>query len=135
MRLSMLVPFNLSNYVLGASSVKIRDFTLGTLGLLPLVAFFVYLGTTVSDIEQVVNGSRHMSKTEIVVLVIGPVAAIIGIIIVSVMVKRSLHNDFIDDDCVVADDVTESPVFPQSLIALKQEERCEDLELTTTTST
>lgn len=50
MRLSMIVPFNLSNYVFGASSVRIKEFALGTLGLLPLVTFFVYIGTTVSDI-------------------------------------------------------------------------------------
>jgi uncharacterized membrane protein YdjX (TVP38/TMEM64 family) len=50
MRLSMIVPFNLSNYVFGASSVRIKEFVLGTLGLLPLVTFFVYIGTTVSDI-------------------------------------------------------------------------------------
>ena len=119
MRLSLLVPFNLSNYVLGATSVRIRDFVIGTLGLLPLVAFFVYIGTTVSDIEQVVSETRQMSTTEIVVLVLGTVVAIIGLIIVSLIVKKTLDNELDDDDCLATEDVTASPVFPKSLIAQK----------------
>ncbi len=51
MRLSLVIPFNFSNYVLGASGVKIVHFILGTLGVIPLVLFFVFLGTTISDIE------------------------------------------------------------------------------------
>lgn len=50
MRLSLLVPFNFSNYVLGISAVKYRDFMIGTLGLFPIVLFFVYIGTTMSNI-------------------------------------------------------------------------------------
>jgi hypothetical protein len=73
-----------------------------------------------------------MSITEIVVLVVGTLAAVIGLVAVSVIVRRTLVSE--EDDCVVNDDVTESPVFPLSLIAIKQVERCEDLELTTTTS-
>lgn len=72
-----------------------------------------------------------MSIIEIVFLVLGTLAAVIGLVAVSVIVRRTLN---VEDDCVVNDDVTESPVFPLSLIALKQEERCEDLELTTTAS-
>jgi uncharacterized membrane protein YdjX (TVP38/TMEM64 family) len=51
MRLSLVIPFNISNYVLGASSVNIFHFVVGTLGVMPLVLFFVFLGTTMSDIE------------------------------------------------------------------------------------
>jgi len=50
LRLSLLVPFNFSNYVFGGSSVKIFDFIIGSLGLFPLVLFFVYLGSTMSNI-------------------------------------------------------------------------------------
>lgn len=50
MRLSLLVPFNLSNYVFGGSAVKVFDFVMGTMGLLPMVLFFVYIGTTMSNI-------------------------------------------------------------------------------------
>ncbi len=50
MRLSLLIPFNISNFVFGGSSVKYFDFIIGTLGLFPIVLFFVYIGTTMSSI-------------------------------------------------------------------------------------
>ncbi len=54
LRLSLLVPYNFSNYVFGGSAVTFRDFVLGTFGLLPVVIFLVYLGTTLNDISEVI---------------------------------------------------------------------------------
>lgn len=50
LRLCMLVPFCYSNYTFGASSVKMLQFVFGTLGLIPMVLFFVYIGTSISSI-------------------------------------------------------------------------------------
>lgn len=50
LRLSMLVPFNFSNYAFGGTAVKVGHFMLGTVGLLPMALFFVYVGTSVSNI-------------------------------------------------------------------------------------
>ena len=33
MRLSLLVPFNVSNYIFGGSAVKLRDYLFGTIGV------------------------------------------------------------------------------------------------------
>jgi uncharacterized membrane protein YdjX (TVP38/TMEM64 family) len=56
MRLSLLVPFNFSNYVFGSSAVKAFDFIIGTIGLLPMVIFFSYVGTTMNNIQEVASG-------------------------------------------------------------------------------
>jgi hypothetical protein len=37
MRMSLLIPFNFSNYIFGCSAIKYWQFALGTLGVLPLV--------------------------------------------------------------------------------------------------
>ena len=50
MRLSLLVPFNVSNYIFGGSAVKLRDYLIGTIGVLPIALFFVYIGTTMSNL-------------------------------------------------------------------------------------
>lgn len=50
MRFSLLVPFSLSNYVLGASSVNISHFIFGNFCLIPMALFYVYLGTTMQNI-------------------------------------------------------------------------------------
>jgi len=93
MRLSLLVPFNMSNYVFGASAVKVFDFIIGTFGLVPLVLFFVYIGTTMSNIEEVVSGTHEMSTSEIVIMVVGSCIAFSGLIFATVVVKRTLKNE------------------------------------------
>ncbi len=51
MRLSLLVPFNVSNYIFGGSAVKLRDYLFGTIVVvLPIALFFVYIGTKMSNI-------------------------------------------------------------------------------------
>ena len=49
-RLSVLVPFNVSNYVLGTTSVSYADFANGTLYIAPMCLFMVYIGTTAANI-------------------------------------------------------------------------------------
>lgn len=89
----MLVPFNVSNYVFGASAVRAWDFGVGTLALLPLVLFFVYVGTTMSNIEEVVSGSHKMETTEIVIMVLGSLVALSGLIFASIVVRRTLKSE------------------------------------------
>jgi uncharacterized membrane protein YdjX (TVP38/TMEM64 family) len=45
LRISILVPFNISNYVLGASNTKLLDFMIGTTSLIPIVVMWIYVGT------------------------------------------------------------------------------------------
>ena len=90
MRLSLVIPFNISNYVLGASSVNIFHFVVGTLGVMPLVLFFVFLGTTMSDIEQIVSGTHKMETTEIVVMSVGSMIALGAIIFSTILVRKTL---------------------------------------------
>jgi len=86
------VPFNLSNYVLGGTAVKPGHFFLGTLALLPMCLFFVYLGTTASNIQDVVSGDHEISMMEIIISVVGTTIALIGICAVSCTVRRTINE-------------------------------------------
>lgn len=44
-RLSPLFPFNLLNYAFGLTSVSLRDYAIGCLGMLPGTVLYVYLGS------------------------------------------------------------------------------------------
>lgn len=87
MRLSLLVPFNLSNYVFGISAVKYRDFAIGTLGLFPIVLFFVYIGTTMSNIHEAISGNAEVTTLEIVVMVFGTLIALTGLLYTTLLVR------------------------------------------------
>jgi uncharacterized membrane protein YdjX (TVP38/TMEM64 family) len=56
LRLSPLFPFNVLNYALGLTKVRVRDFVLASwIGMLPGTALYVYLGSLVTSVGDLVN--------------------------------------------------------------------------------
>ena len=55
-RLSFVIPYNISNMVLGASNIKYRDFLVGNLWIWFDCAFIVYVGTSASTIQMALSG-------------------------------------------------------------------------------
>jgi uncharacterized membrane protein YdjX (TVP38/TMEM64 family) len=57
-RLSPVFPFTLVNYAFGLTRVRPRDYVLGSfLGMLPGTFLYVYLGSTVGDVADLLNGA------------------------------------------------------------------------------
>ncbi len=62
-RLSLIIPFNLLNYVYGATSVRAGSHLLATaVGMLPAVALFAYLGTLARNVSQILAGDAAPSE-------------------------------------------------------------------------
>jgi uncharacterized membrane protein YdjX (TVP38/TMEM64 family) len=56
-RLSPVLPYNLLNYMFGATRVRPRDYVLGTwLGMLPGTIMYIYLGATLGSLADVLAG-------------------------------------------------------------------------------
>lgn len=61
-RLSLIIPFNVLNYAYGVTSVKARThFVATTVGMLPAVGLYVYLGTLARDLGQILSGEATPS--------------------------------------------------------------------------
>jgi uncharacterized membrane protein YdjX (TVP38/TMEM64 family) len=59
LRLSPVFPFNLLNYVLGLTRVRLRDYALASLlGMLPGTFLYVYLGSLVTSASEIAAGRR-----------------------------------------------------------------------------
>jgi uncharacterized membrane protein YdjX (TVP38/TMEM64 family) len=56
-RLSPLFPFNLLNYAFGITSVSLRDYAIGCLGMLPGTILYVYLGSLASGWATLTNST------------------------------------------------------------------------------
>ena len=57
-RLSPLFPFNLTNYGLGLTAVRFRDYLLASwIGMLPGTVLYVYIGTLAVDITALLTGN------------------------------------------------------------------------------
>jgi uncharacterized membrane protein YdjX (TVP38/TMEM64 family) len=49
-RLSPLFPFNLLNYAFGVTCVSLKDYAIGSLGMIPGTVLYVYFGALIGDI-------------------------------------------------------------------------------------
>ena len=64
-RLSPLFPFGLLNFTYGLSDVKVRDFTIGMIGILPGTILYCSLGSLalkVSNFGEVLSGRSEASS-------------------------------------------------------------------------
>jgi uncharacterized membrane protein YdjX (TVP38/TMEM64 family) len=52
-RLCPLFPFNLLNYALGITQVSLKDYVLGSFGMIPATILYVYSGSLVGDIATI----------------------------------------------------------------------------------
>jgi uncharacterized membrane protein YdjX (TVP38/TMEM64 family) len=52
-RLSPVFPFNLLNYAFGVTGVSLKDYTLGSIGMIPGTILYVYIGSLVSDLALI----------------------------------------------------------------------------------
>lgn len=60
----VFIPFAMLNYALGLTKVRLRDYVLASwLGMLPATILYVYIGTVIHDLSQIVHG--HLPSTGI----------------------------------------------------------------------
>ena len=59
LRLSPVFPFNLLNYALGLTRVRLVDFLAASIGMLPGTLLYVYYGKLAGDVAALVGGAEH----------------------------------------------------------------------------
>lgn len=94
LRLSPLFPFNLLNYGLGLTRVRLRDYVLASfLGMLPGTALYVYLGSLVTNASEVLSGRASGAGTAGQALYwVGLAATLAATVIVTRVARRALDR-------------------------------------------
>ena len=88
-RLSPVFPFGLLNFAYGLSEVKVRDFTLGMIGILPGTILYCSLGSLalkVSSFGEVISGRSETSSF------IWSLISILSTMLVIILVLRSTRK-------------------------------------------
>ncbi len=85
LRLSPVFPFVLLNYALGLTRVRLRDFVLASIGMLPATVLFVYFGKLAGDLAAAAGGDRPPRGAEYY-LVLG--AGLLATVVVTTLVTR-----------------------------------------------
>ena len=91
-RLSPAFPFNLLNYMMGITRVKVKDYVLGSwIGMFPGTVMYVYLGAAGSELVKA-QGDRGKSLQEWILLAVGLVATIVVTVMVTRKAKKALKK-------------------------------------------
>lgn len=97
-RLSPIFPFNMLNYVFGVTRVSLKDYILGSIGMIPATIMYVYLGSLIGDVAQLgtqltnIISSPHTQTAQLTIKIVGLVATLAVTIQVSRLANRILAS-------------------------------------------
>jgi uncharacterized membrane protein YdjX (TVP38/TMEM64 family) len=78
LRLSPLIPYNLLNYALGATSIRYRDYAIGLIGMLPATFLYVYYGKAAGEVALAAGREQPRDAAYWLVLGIGLAATVVA---------------------------------------------------------
>ena len=102
LRLSPVLPFNLLNYALGVTRVRLADYVLGCAGMLPGTVLYVYYGKLAGDVAGALGGATPRGPGYYAVLALGLAATIAVTVVVTRLARRALQETA--PDGLTADD-------------------------------
>ena len=94
-RLSPIFPFNLLNYGYGLTKVRLRDYFLASwIGMLPGTIMYVYIGSAIGSVAQVVaGGERVRTPGEWAMYGFGLIVTVVVTIYVTRVARRALKQE------------------------------------------
>lgn len=69
-RLSPIFPFNLLNYAFGVTQVSLKDYILGSIGMIPGTVMYVYMGSIIGHIAMSASSIPTNPQTEFMQLLL-----------------------------------------------------------------
>jgi len=94
-RLSPIFPFNALNYAFGLTCVPLKDYAIGSLGMIPGTVMYVYIGSLVTDIAHVGMPQPLSPQAQIahwLIKILGFVATVMATLYIARIAQRSLQQ-------------------------------------------
>jgi pyruvate/2-oxoglutarate dehydrogenase complex dihydrolipoamide dehydrogenase (E3) component/uncharacterized membrane protein YdjX (TVP38/TMEM64 family) len=130
LRLSPIFPFNLLNYALGLTRVRLVDYAFASLGMIPGTLLYVYSGKLAGDVAAVAGGAGVERGTGYyTVLGLGFVATVIVTVAVTRIARRALEDATHGTTPPAAGAVTRGDALaaPEPVLVLPRDEHNERL--------
>ncbi|TAF50147.1 MAG: TVP38/TMEM64 family protein [Oscillatoriales cyanobacterium] len=92
-RLSPIFPFNLLNYAYGVTGVSLRDYAIGSIGMLPGTIMYVYIGSLAGSLATIGTDLSHDPQAEIaqrVLQLVGLIATITVTLAITNIARQAL---------------------------------------------
>ncbi|MBK8004757.1 MAG: TVP38/TMEM64 family protein [Gemmatimonadetes bacterium] len=103
LRMSPLFPFVLLNYGLGLTTVRFRDFVLGSVGMVPLIVLYVYLGQLAGEAALVAGGAPARGPLAYGVLAAGLLVTGVVTVRITRLARAALEERLPTPDAARAD--------------------------------
>lgn len=97
-RLSPIFPFNLLNYAFGITQISLKDYLLGSLGMIPGTFMYVYLGSLAGNLAMIGSQKRVHTPLAWVCYTAGLVATIAVTIFVTQISRKALRQKALGAD-------------------------------------
>lgn len=95
-RLSPVFPFNLLNYAFGIARVNLRDYVLGSAGMIPGTVMYVYLGSLVGSVAKIgledATKSPEGQRIQWIIRIVGLIATITVTLYVTKIARKALEE-------------------------------------------
>jgi len=91
-RLSPVLPYNLLNYLLGASSVSMKHYVYASVGMIPMGALYIYIAMSVQSLDQALSESKAKEPWYWVVMAFGGVLLAFTVIYITCLGKKELNT-------------------------------------------
>ena len=92
-RLSPVFPFNLLNYAYGLTGVSLKDYVIGSLGMIPGTIMYVYIGSLAGDLAMIGSGEQPTNAAvQWAIRIIGFIATVAVTVYVTKVAKKALDE-------------------------------------------
>ncbi|WP_066378533.1 TVP38/TMEM64 family protein [Anabaena sp. CA = ATCC 33047] len=93
-RLSPIFPFNLLNYAFGITGVTLKDYFIGSVGMIPGTIMYVYIGSLAGNLAMIGTDSQPTNPTaQWTIRIIGFLATVAVTIYVTRIARKALEEE------------------------------------------
>jgi len=92
-RLSPIFPFNLLNYAFGVTGVSLKDYFLGSVGMIPGTIMYVYIGSLAGSLARIgTEGQATNPTVQWAIRIIGLIATVVVTVYVTRIARKALEK-------------------------------------------
>ncbi len=93
-RLSPIFPFNLLNYAFGITGVTLKDYFIGSVGMIPGTIMYVYIGSLAGNLARIGTETQPTNPTvQWVIRIIGLIATVTVTAFVTRLARKALEEE------------------------------------------
>lgn len=94
-RLSPIFPFNLLNYAFGITQVSLKDYAIGSIGMIPGTIMYVYIGSLAGNLATLGTGAQESAPApaQWAIRILGFIATVAVTIYVTRIARKALNTE------------------------------------------